>query len=299
MNALPTFPASVPLGFEHQPLIAGLLARKGIHSSDFAFYNLWGWYLEKPTQISRFGDHLILVVEGPGGACLALPPLGEGPIRGALEALLAQMAVRGCPLTLSYVPTIIKEEIVAAVPGCRCEPQRSDFDYLYDRTELAELAGRKFHQKKNFVNRVQDELRPVVERMTPAHADEVQAYLDQWYAAFPATDETVKIEALAARRALPHLDRMGGLGILVRVDGRLAGVSFASPVHPGCWVVTLEKAERSYKGLYQFLNWALVNRLPPDVTLINRETDLGIEGLRTAKLSYHPCGFEEKFTIWF
>ena len=64
-------------------------------------------------------------------------------------------------------------------------------------------------------------------------------------------------------------------------------------------VVSLEKADKTKKGLYQFVNWALANRLPESVTLINRETDLGLEGLRTAKLSYHPVGFEEQFKIRF
>lgn len=299
MDVLPTFPAAVPLDFCHQPLIAGILGRRGIHSADYSFYNLSGWYLEHPAQISRLSDHLVLSVEGPGGSRLFLPPLGEGAILPPLEALLGHLCRTGAPLSLPYVPRQIKEEIVAAVPHCRAEEQRAEFDYLYDRAELADLAGRKFHQKKNFVNRVLEDLKPVVEELTPAHSAEVLAYLDHWYAGFPAADATVRIEALAARRALPNLERMGGIGLLARVDGRLAGVTFASPVHEGCWVVTLEKAERSLKGMYQFLNWSLANRLPAKVKLINRETDLGLEGLRTAKMSYHPVGFEEKFTLWF
>ncbi|NLI75372.1 MAG: DUF2156 domain-containing protein [Candidatus Riflebacteria bacterium] len=299
MDVLPTFPAAAPLDFCHQPLIAGILGRRGIHSADYSFYNLFGWYLEHPAQISRLGDHLVLSVEGPGGSRLYLPPLGEGPILAPLEALLSHLSRTGGPLSLPFVPRRIKEEIVAAVPLCRAEERRGDYDYLYDRGELAELAGRKFHQKKNFVNRVLEEMKPVVEEMTPAHHAEVLAYLDHWYAGFPVADETVHLEALAARRALPHLTRMGGMALLARVDGRLAGVTFASPVHDGCWVVTLEKAERILKGMYQFLNWSLANRLPAAVKLINRETDLGLEGLRTAKLSYHPVGFEEKFTLWF
>jgi len=71
------------------------------------------------------------------------------------------------------------------------------------------------------------------------------------------------------------------------------------PVHDGCWIVTLEKANREIKGLYQFINWSLANHLPDNVKLINRETDLGIEGLRSAKLSYHPVGFEKKYRLYF
>jgi len=299
MPELSSFPDYSPLGFQHRPLIADLLARKGVHSSDYSFYNLWGWHISHPPTISRIGEHVSLCVEGPEGSHLHLAPIGPGSIKEPLGILLDHLSLTGFPLSLKYVPGKLKEEIAVAFPGCRAEEQRADFDYLYDRRELAQLTGRKFHQKKNFVNRVIEDLRPEVEILEDHHQDEILEYLVHWYSDFAGEDDNVKIENLAIARSLKSLSSMGGLGVVVRVAGKLVGFSMASPIHGECWDVTVEKTERSLKGMYQFLNWALVNRLPTEVKLVNRETDLGIEGLRTAKMSYHPVCFEKKFTILF
>ena len=299
MISLPEFPNCENLDFSHQRIISELLQKKGINSSDFAFYNLMGWYLTYPPMISRIGSHLIIKVEGPKNSCVVLPPLGEGKIGEPLRLLLDQMPKLGCPRVLSYVPKPILGEILAEFPDVKIEPQREDFDYLYTRKELAELSGRKFHQKKNFVNRVQEDHFPVVDRIDSGNTCDALKFLECWYSENQADDLSMKIEALAASRILPHLEKIGGLGILVKIDDKIEGMSVATPVNGYCWVVGIEKANKTIKGLYQFVNWAMANNLPEVVSLINRETDLGIEGLRTAKQSYHPVALEEKFRLTF
>ncbi|HOT27473.1 MAG TPA: phosphatidylglycerol lysyltransferase domain-containing protein [Candidatus Ozemobacteraceae bacterium] len=297
LSALPEFPHQTPLTFSHKFLVRRLLEDAGVSSSDYALYNLLGWYKTLPPMASRIGSLLSLAVEGPRDRYLFLAPVGKGPLRPAVDRLMEYMSGAGLPCELRYVPKSIAKEIAAEFPDARVEAQRDDFDYLYDRKELAELSGRRFHQKKNFVNRLEEEEKPQVEIFTPSCAAEVTAFLDEWYKGFQVDDENVRIEASAIRRMLPQLEKICAIALVARVGGRLAGFTVASPIHRNCWVVTLEKADRHVKGLYQYLNWALANRLPAEVTVINRETDLGIEGLRTAKLSYHPIGFEEKFTI--
>ncbi|HNV69215.1 MAG TPA: phosphatidylglycerol lysyltransferase domain-containing protein [Candidatus Ozemobacteraceae bacterium] len=302
MNNLLEFPKQQRLACEYAPIIHELLRVKGIHSSDFACYNLMGWYLERPPMVSRFGDQIILDVEGPGGTHLYLPPLGHGSPLPAIQAILRHQAKFGGELSIGYVPEALLAQIKDDPALDRVEEQRDEFDYLYDRHELAELAGRKFHQKKNFVNRVQQSHNPQVEPLTPDNLCQVMTYLDAWYAehaAHAAVDLSTRLESLAAGRALPNLGHLGGIGLVVRIAGTIEGVTVASPVHDGCWIVTLEKANREIKGLYQFINWSLANHLPDNVKLINRETDLGIEGLRSAKLSYHPVGFEKKYRLYF
>lgn len=299
MESLPLFPDFIELGFPHQHLIREILQAKGIHSSDFGFYNLMGWYFRRPAYISRLQNTLILRLDGPKDSTVFLPPLGVKSIASPLKTLLEYLPQAGFPPEVHYVPLITQKEILTHFPLAQSLPQRGDFDYLYSRKELAELAGRKFHQKKNFVNRVNEEESPTIELLAPHNLEEGKQFLSAWYKDFAATDDNVEIEALAAERMLPHIEEIGGLGILIRISSKVAGISVASPINRECWVVSLEKAEKSKKGLYQFVNWALANRLPPEVTLLNRETDLGIEGLRNAKLSYHPVGFEEKFSIRF
>jgi len=299
MDSIPEFPGQVDLDFCHQEFISDILTKKEINSSDFAFYNLLGWYLDRPARISRIDNHLIIDVEGPAGSHFFLPPLGEGSIRHPVCALLKNLPSFATPPVLKFVPSLIRREILAEFTDVQSDPQRADFDYLHDRRQLAELSGRKFHQKKNFVNRLLEELNPTIDYIREKDIDEIFSFLDGWYKSYPVDDLTVKIEALAVKRMLPLVNKIGGMGILVRIADVVAGVTLAAPINSTCWVVPLEKADRNIKGLYQFINWALANRLPESVSIINRETDLGIEGLRAAKASYHPTAFEEKYTLRF
>ncbi|MFZ2957547.1 MAG: phosphatidylglycerol lysyltransferase domain-containing protein [Candidatus Ozemobacteraceae bacterium] len=296
MLSICAFPKQQELTSEFHGLISDLLFRKGIHSSDFAMYNLLGWYLERPPLVSRCGNHLIIDVEGPNGTHVFLPPLGDGAIAPPLNGLLGHFSRCSHPLVLRYVPKTLSEEICKEVPPLSSTSCRGDFDYLYDRQDLAELSGRRFHQKKNFVNRLIQEEAPQVELLN-GNIEEAIEVLEAWYEVNPSDDQMVRIEHLTARRMLPRLKEIGGIGVLVRIEGRPVGIAVASPIHAECWVVTLEKADRQFKGVYQFLNWATANRIPTGVKLINRETDLDIEGLRIAKLSYHPVGYEEKFSL--
>ncbi|MBF0499605.1 MAG: DUF2156 domain-containing protein [Candidatus Riflebacteria bacterium] len=296
MQAICKFPKQQELTTHHREIVSRLLFQKGVNSSDFAMYNLLGWYLERPPLISRSGDHIIIDVEGPDGSHLFLPPLGIGSIVTPMRDLMKQLPVFGQKPLLRYVPRILAEEIGREYPAISAIPSRGDFDYLYERSDLAELAGRRFHQKKNFVNRLIQEENPQIE-LLDGNLSEALGVLEAWNAANPSEDLSVCLEYLAARRMLPRLAEIGGIGVLVRIGGRPAGLSVASPIHSDCWVVTLEKADRQFKGIYQFLNWATVNRIPSGVRLINRETDLDIEGLRTSKSSYHPSGYEEKFIL--
>lgn len=294
MKQIPEFPQNRDLTVEDGIFLSDLLGKRGIRSSDFSLYNLLGWYLQRPPKLSRIGAHYVISVEGPDGSHLFFPPLGEGNLQAALKELLPAIQASAGIMELSYVPKALADEIKAVCPPDLVIPQRGDFDYVYNRQELAELSGRKFHQKKNFVNRVLQEYHPEVE-LLDGNLDAAEKLLEEWYQANPSPDLSVQLEHLAAGRMLPRLREIGGLGIVVRVEGKLVGLAAASPITKDCWVITLEKADRSLKGMYQFLNWATANRLPPEVVLINRETDLDIEGLRSAKLSYHPAFLEEKF----
>ncbi|MBF0545710.1 MAG: DUF2156 domain-containing protein [Candidatus Riflebacteria bacterium] len=293
MIELPQFPSQKELSLDDFSQIESLLSKKQIYSSDFAIYNLLGWYLKNPPQISKLNDFLIISVEGPDNLYLFLPPLGNGDLSSTLKKILDSCN----PPVLRFVPKKITEEIQKSLPPAQILPLRDDFDYLYERIDLAELNGRRFHQKKNFVNRLMLNENLKIELLKDSPA-EILDYLEKWYSDNSSEGLTFKLEYLAAQRMLPKLNKIGGLILIVHLENKIVGFSVASPINEDCWVVNLEKGERSIKGIYQLLNWAMANHLPAKVKIINRETDLGIEGLRISKLSYNPIGFEEKFQLF-
>jgi len=177
--------------------------------------------------------------------------------------------------------------------GIIFEEDRDNFDYLYCRKDLAELAGKKYHKKKNHVNNFlsaypDHEQRPMSAALVPAAIE----IMDRW-----RQDKGEDGDYKAAREALDLFDTLTLRGSIFFVNGKPAAWCLGESIARGkMFVIQFEKAVEEYRGIYQFVNQAFAESLPRFFTLINREQDLGNEGLRQAKMTYRPCGFVKKFT---
>ncbi|MCL2809980.1 MAG: phosphatidylglycerol lysyltransferase domain-containing protein [Treponema sp.] len=175
---------------------------------------------------------------------------------------------------------------------------RDNFDYLYYRKDLAELAGKKYHKKKNHVNNFlstypNHEQRPISEQLIPA-AFEV---LEQWRQDSLLKNDNEDGDYIAAKEALELFNLLALKGSVFFVDGKPAAFCLGESIARGRMFVThFEKAVSSYRGIYQFVNQAFAASLPNFFTLINREQDLGNEGMRQSKMTYRPCDFVRKYT---
>jgi hypothetical protein len=170
---------------------------------------------------------------------------------------------------------------------------RDNFDYLYYRNDLAELAGKKFHKKKNHVNNFlsaypEHELRQMSADYVPAAIE----ILEKW-----RQDKNEDGDYKAAREALDLFDSLTLKGAVFFIGGKPAAYCLGESIARGrMFAVHFEKAVDEYKGIYQYINQAFAESLPRFFTLINREQDLGNEGLRQAKMTYRPCGYVQKYT---
>jgi hypothetical protein len=174
---------------------------------------------------------------------------------------------------------------------------RDNFDYLYYRNDLAELAGKKFHKKKNHVNQFlsaypDHEQRPLTNALIPAAVE----ILERWWQDKSAATGS-DADYLAAKEALDLFETLPQRGVVFFIGGKPAGYCLGESIARGrMFAVHFEKAIDEYKGVYQFVNQAFAASLPRFFTLINREQDLGNEGMRQAKMTYRPCGFVQKYT---
>jgi len=170
---------------------------------------------------------------------------------------------------------------------------RDNFDYLYYRSDLAELAGKKYHKKKNHVNNFlsaypDHELRQMSANYIPAAIE----ILDRW-----RKDKNEDGDYRAAREALDLFDSLTLKGAIFFIGGKPAAYCLGESIARGkMFAIHFEKAIEEYRGIYQYVNQAFAASLPRFFTLINREQDLGNEGLRQAKMTYRPCGFVQKYT---
>lgn len=178
--------------------------------------------------------------------------------------------------------------------GYTVREDRDNFDYLYLRKELSDLAGKKFHKKRNlvnaFINNYSFEERP----LTPDRIPEALRILDSW-----RINKGAEGDYEAAREALELMAPLDLCGYIYTVDGKPAGYTLGEELAKGkSFVIHFEKALDEYKGIYQFINQSFASILPSKYTYINREQDLGDPGLRQAKMSYRPCGFVKKYRVY-
>ncbi|MGE4295897.1 MAG: DUF2156 domain-containing protein [Campylobacterales bacterium] len=283
-----------PLSLSHQPLFAERLHRSAQESADAGFVNLWLWRHARHIETALFEGFLCVRQTYAGKSPVFLMPLGEGDLRGVLQALAALCARLGYPLCLRALTPAMKARIEAAWPGgfeFTRTPEHDD--YLYDVASLIELKGRAYHAKKNFVNRFEAAYGLHYETLSDDNRPEVIGFLEQWFerAPYPAEAERQGILDLIA-----HYRRFDCSYGLLRAEGRVAAFTVGEALAGDRVVIHVEKADgAAYPGSYQSINQVHLQREWAHMKIVNREEDLGLEGLKKAKLSYHPVDFVQKY----
>ena len=169
-------------------------------------------------------------------------------------------------------------------------------DYVYNASDLRDLPGRKYQSKRNHINRFEAEYEYRYEPMTRDHAAECMRLEAEWRKTRSGHTGELSAEQRAMQRAFAHFDRLGLIGGCIYVGDKLVAFTYGSPINDHTFCVHVEKADTEYDGAFTIINREFVAHLPEQYTLIDREEDLGIPGLRQAKLSYHPAFLEKKYT---
>ena len=177
-------------------------------------------------------------------------------------------------------------------------------DYIYRTKDLAVLGGKRYSQKRNLINQFRREfvLRDRV-RVEPMGVDtfpETLQFLEEWClerGCEEGQDFDLACEKQAAVNAITAMPALDMAGILIRVDGVVSAFAIGSRLTDDMGVLHFEKAASDIKGLYQYLDRACARQLLNGYAFINKESDLGLPGLRKAKQSYHPVKKEKAFAL--
>lgn len=219
-------------------------------------------------------------------------PIGNGDFKDALLQLEEDSWQHGHPLLMLGVTPVSKDLLEEAFPGeFTYIPERDYFDYIYLREDLATLKGKKFQAKRNHVNKFKKqyvyEYVPLTSELIP-ECLELEA---KWYKAnrTDADQEELREERQSMIFALQHFKELDLMGGAIRIDNQLVAFTFGSPINQDTFGVHVEKADTHYDGAYSIINQEFASRIPEQYLYINREEDLGIPGLRQAKLSYNPA----------
>lgn len=169
---------------------------------------------------------------------------------------------------------------------------RNDYDYIYNSDDLKYLRGKAFHSKRNFVTRFENTYNYTVRDYTPEDYDGLMALYEIWKD--ESSHSTLEVEKKAVERAFKYHKQLDLRIAVIKVDGKYAGFSVSSIECNGIVHTIFEKGLTEYVGIYQAINKFAAQRYFLDGTFVNRQEDMGIEGLRRAKLSYNPVILYEK-----
>lgn len=264
---------------------------------DLSFANMCSWSFLYQTEYALV-DGFLLVRFYLNGEPVYMMPVGEGDLASAIRLLMADARERKADFRMLGISAGMRGKMEEAFPSTfRFDTDRDYYDYLYLRTDLAFLKGKKYQAKRNHVNRFCKEYpRHEYQELTPEWIPECLRLEEEWCRMNGCNEQ----EALSAERrsmqyALKHQRELGITGGVLLVEGDIVAFTYGAPINHETWGVCVEKANTAIEGAYAMINQTYANHIDEKYVYINREEDLGLEGLRKAKLSYQPYCLLDKY----
>ncbi|HER63048.1 MAG TPA: DUF2156 domain-containing protein [Desulfobacteraceae bacterium] len=278
---IPLYPRTAELALIQRPTLHPLFRELPDGISEFTFANLYLFRKTHHYRVARLKEGPIIFLGHDRQPFFMAPFMLPDP--AVLKELFAHHRAMKCVSE--------SQAVTLASLGFLVEEDRDNFDYLYLRRDLAELTGRKFSKKRNlikaFLNNFDYEGRPLLEE----HIPDALRVLEHWH-----SERETPGDYEASREALENCEGLQLCGGIYYSGGNPVAFTLGEENMLGrSFIIHFEKAVRGYKGLWQFINQAFASILPETYETVNREQDLGEEGLRAAKMSYKPIGFVKKY----
>lgn len=287
-----------PLTMGDKEWITGALAPEQRMACEFTFANNYLWRDVYQVQVADCcGCALIRYVEG--NEIFYAFPCGSGDKKAALEAMILHADSEGQRLELTGMLEQETRILQGWFPGhFEIKTDRDDYDYIYNTQDLLLLSGKKYHGKRNHIARFKDSDWSY-EALSRENADQCLQMLSLWRQRRAGKwDEQMEQEYGVVKEALKSYRQLGLSGGLVRQNGEVVAFCMGEPLTEDTYVVHFEKAFPEIQGAYPIINQQFVEHACQGYRYVNREEDDGEEGLRKAKLSYHPAILLEKFRAY-
>lgn len=287
-----------PITIDDKDRFAPYLRCSSHRGCAYSFVNLFLWGRQKAAIVQ---DQLVIFSQYDRKSVYMFPA-GCGDPKNALAAIVSDAQKRGIPcrfVGLSQDDCALLEQLY---PGnLRCRFDRDAFDYVYPIEKLATLSGKKLQKKRNHLNRFRS-LYPDhrFAEITDENIGDVAALVEKWYALRTQADphSDFHLEQAALKKALRYRKELGLEGLILYTNEGAAAMTLGSFLSPDTFDVHFEKALDTVDGSYVAITNGFACHLMekyPRLRYLNREDDMGLEGLRKAKLSYYPEHMVEKY----
>lgn len=274
-----------PVTIEDKQIFDKYLKKYQTKVSEITFTNIFCWRHFRKYEFCIFEDHLIIKYQDNGEE-LFYQPIGEKPEEIIKKIIKPKM---------TFVR--VEKHIADKLKHLKIEHDRNNDDYVYKIEDLSSLEGGKYEAKRNFIKQMlkNNPSSCVLKKETALHFLDLQ---QRWCDIRNChSDPSMHAEDFAIREAIENLDKLNIFGICIHVNGKIEGFAIAEELNDNTIVEHHEKGNTEFKGIYQYILHELAKSIEKKYIYLNREQDLGVEGLRKSKESYHPVEMVEKYSI--
>lgn len=282
---------------EDRDRIASYLTKGKQRACDYSPANLILWSGVYHTKIAYVNDWMLIQFGKRQNTCFAWP-MGDGDRREIFRWIENYCREQNLPVRFNPVEPEMMDILEELYPGqYEVSYQRDNADYIYRCEDLKNLSGKKYHGKKNYINRFRrlyDNWN--YERITDDNTEDCIRMAEEWCRqnACDSSDVGKQEEMCNLIRGLENREALRMKGGLIRIDGRVVAMTLGEAIQSDTFIIHYEKAFSDIPGAYTMINQQFIEHELAAFTYVNREEDLGLPGLRKAKESYRPVSMVEK-----
>lgn len=289
------------IALEDKALFDSYFSSKNYENSEFTFTNNFIWRDAYHFRYTIIQDHLCIMGKYRNRYPFIFAPLSlNTPAYDlVMPALVDVFHQKGYPLIMKSVTMDAKEAIEAVMPkSIIFKEDRSNHDYVYSSKDLIDLSGKMYRQKRNHVNKFIKSYNFEYEVIDENNINECLDIEKTW-AEKRNGDKSILEEKKAILELMANFHALKITGGALRINGTIQSFTLGELLNPDMAVIHIEKANIDYDGCYAMINQQFAMNAWSHITLINREEDMGIPGLRKAKESYYPTKMIVKYTGFF
>lgn len=286
------------LTIEDKNLINGYLEFKECGNSELSFTNLFIWRKSYNVRFAEVKNKLVVFSKHHDSPEVVYFPIGKGDKKEVLDEIIKYYKEKNeelhlrisCEGQIDYLNYLYPDKFII-------EENIDEHDYVYEVQALCELKGKKYHAKRNFVNRFKNKYNLKYERLTYENKDACLELFKKWIDEKSDDIKGLNEQFEAVSTLLENWENLDIKGGGFFDDGKMVAFSFGEELLKSreMAVIHLEHANTEYEGVYPAINNAFLTNEFSDFKYVNREEDMGLTGLRKAKQSYYPAFMSKKY----
>jgi hypothetical protein len=293
---------------EDRPILEEYLGGFNYGTSGLSFTSLFMWRNVNYFSWEIIGDYLCIAglshLEIETKEPFLFPPLTRTgsydpeSLSATIKEAKRIFESKGYKFSIRLMPFQMMEILESALPGqLKFFDDRPNYDYVYRKRDLILLKGREYHSKKNHLNYFLNNYQFEYITLTSDMAEQAMHFIREFNERKKNLSEheiaLLKMEEVAMSDVFDNLEKVGYLSAAILINSKIEALCIGGQLNRKTVTVHIEKANINYRGLYQLINNEFCKHVAPHIKYINREEDMGIPGLRKAKLSYKPCKLVE------